>query len=173
MAEIAAKAKDEALTIGIVHYSDYLIDSRIQRQAQALASRGDSVHCICIGDRPGVQRHEGRGAIRTHALRCPKPRAGARSYLAAYLRFFLKALATTFRLDRKLRFDLVQVANMPNFLTFAAAGPRLRSVPLILDMHDTFPELFSDTFGVSSQSLVSRLVYGEERWSSRIADRLV
>ena len=36
---------------------------------------------------------------------------------------------------------------MPDLLTAAALAPRLRGVPVILNVHDTFPELFATKFG--------------------------
>lgn len=160
-----------ALTVGMVHFSDYALDSRIQREAQALAERGDHVHCVCIGE-AGTQA-VGAGRIATHPIACEKPRSGPASYLRAYARFFAGAARALTTLDRRLGFDLVQIHNMPNFLTAATLAPRRRGVPVILDMHDTFPELFSTTFGVGYRHPLSRAIYQEERLSARLADHLI
>src|SRR5436190_4611676 len=159
------------LSVCMVHCSEFVLDSRVQRQAHALASRGDTVHCICIGSELEITM--GKGRIVTHPIRCSKPRAGPASYLGAYARFFVAAAGAVTRVDREFRFDLVEVHNMPNFLTLTALAPKLRGVPLVLDMHDTFPELFSTTFGRSRGNPISRLMYQEERLSARLVDRVL
>ena len=159
------------LSVCMVHFSEFVLDSRVQRQAHALASRGDTVHCICIGSELEITM--GKGRIVTHPIRCSKPRAGPASYLGAYARFFVAAAGAVTRVDREFRFDLVEVHNMPNFLTLTALAPKLRGVPLVLDMHDTFPELFSTTFGRSRGNPISRLMYQEERLSARLVDRVL
>ena len=57
-----------ALRVCMVHYSDFGVDSRIQRQARALAERGDEVHLICVS--PSSTEIEAR-ARRALAGRCP------------------------------------------------------------------------------------------------------
>ena len=51
-------------------------------------------------------------------------------------------------LHARRRLDLVEAHNMPDALVAAALVPRLAGVPLILNVHDTLPELFETRFGV-------------------------
>ncbi len=152
----------------MVHYSDFAVDSRIQRQARALAERGDHVDCVCLGEE--VELSVGEGSIATHRAASDKPRGGARAYLEGNARFLAGAARKVSALDRREHFDLVEVHNMPDALVFAALRPKLRGVPLILNFHDTFPELFATLFERPSDHPLVRLIRVEERISAAMAN---
>lgn len=155
----------------MVHYSDFVVDSRIQRQARALAERGDRVDCVCLNDDEVFP--VGSGEIALHRAAAEKPRGGARAYLSGNLRFLLGAARKVSALDRGDPFDLIEIHNMPDALVFAAWRPKLRRTPLILNFHDTFPELFATLFERSPRHPLVRLVRAEERLSAAMADGLV
>jgi len=152
----------------MVHYSEFAVDSRIQRQARALAERGDEVDCVCIGEEG--EESVGDGAIRTHRASAGKPRGGARAYIEGNARFLGGAARRVTALDRRRRFDLIEVHNMPNALVLAALRPKLRGTPIILNFHDTFPELFATLFDKPPNHPLVRLVRVEERLSAAAAD---
>lgn len=156
------------LRICMVHYSDFAVDSRIQRQARALAERGDRVDCVCIND--DAEHTVGPGRIALHRAAAGKPRGGKRAYLEGNARFLAGAARKVAALDRRDRFDLIEIHNMPDALVFTALGPKLRGTPLILNFHDTFPELFATLFGRSPRDPLVRLVRAEERLSAALAD---
>lgn len=158
------------LRIAMVHLSDFRLDSRIQRQARALAERGDEVDLVCLGERDELR--VGDGVIRVHPVRCVKPSGGIGSYLRGYSTFLVGAFARVAALALRRRFDLVEVHNMPDFLTVSAVVPRLQGTPVILNLHDTLPELFATKFSVP-YARVTRLLELEERLSARLADSLV
>ena len=62
---------------------------------------------------------------------------------------------------------------MPDLLTAAALGPRLRGAPVILNMHDTFPELFATKYGRPEGDRLEALLEVEERLSAMLASRVV
>jgi glycosyltransferase involved in cell wall biosynthesis len=159
------------LRVCMVHFSEFLIDSRIQRQAKALAERGDEVDCVCLDGPEEIA--VGPGRIRLNRIRAEKARGGARSYLLANGRFLAGALRAVTRLDRSRRFDVVEVHNMPDVLTLTALRPKLRGAPVILNIHDTFPELFATTFGRPAAHPLVRMARLEERLSAKLADRLI
>ena len=72
----------------MVHYSDFEVDSRIQRQARALAERGDTVECVCLSDDAAFP--VGAGEIALHRAARGKPRGGARAYVEGNLRFLAR-----------------------------------------------------------------------------------
>ncbi|HTZ85131.1 MAG TPA: glycosyltransferase family 4 protein, partial [Solirubrobacteraceae bacterium] len=160
-----------ALRVAMIHLSDFRLDSRIQRQARALAERGDEVDLICVGEREELR--VGEGVIRVHPLAKEKAGGGAGAYLRDYGVFLAKALRRLSALDASTRFDLVEVHNMPDVLTFAALRPRLRGVPVILNVHDTFPELFTSKFARPPGGLLERLLKYEERLSAMLASRVI
>jgi len=152
----------------MVHYSDFAVDSRIQRQARALAERGDHVDCVCLGEE--TKLGVGEGSITTHRAAADKPRGGARAYLEGNARFFAGAARKVNALDRAEGFDLVEIHNMPDALVFTALRPKLRGVPLILNFHDTFPELFATLFDRPPGHPLVRLIRTEERVSAAMAN---
>jgi glycosyltransferase involved in cell wall biosynthesis len=155
----------------MVHYSDFHIDSRIQRQARALAERGDEVDLVCFS--PNGELRVGDGLIRIHEVPGEKARAGARAYLEGYGRFFAHALWKVSRLAAKRRFDVVEAHNMPDFLIYAGALAKLRGAAMILNVHDTFPELFATKFELPEEHRVVRALRAEEKWSARMADAVI
>jgi glycosyltransferase involved in cell wall biosynthesis len=155
----------------MVHYSDFVVDSRIQRQARALAERGDRVDCVCLNDAEEIP--VGSGQISLHRAAADKPRGGARAYLGGNARFLYGAARKVSELDRREPFDLIEIHNMPDALVFSAWRPKLRGTPLILNFHDTFPELFAALFDRSPRHPLVRLVRAEERISAALADGLV
>jgi glycosyltransferase involved in cell wall biosynthesis len=152
----------------MVHYSDFEVDSRIQRQARALAERGDHVDCVCLNDR--AEFSVGSGSIALHRGSASKPRGGARAYLQGNARFLAGAARKVSALDRGGRFDLIEVHNMPDALVFSAMRPKLRGTPMILNFHDTFPELFATLFDRPPGHPLVRLIRAEERISAALAD---
>lgn len=160
-----------ALHVGMVHLSDFRLDSRIQRQATALAQRGDSVELVCLGERDELR--VGRGLIRVHPVAMRKPGGGAGAYLRGYAEFLIRAAARLGMLERRRHFDVVEVHNMPDALTFAALLPKLRGAPVILNLHDTFPELLASKFDRPADGWGVRALRVEERLSAGLADRLV
>jgi glycosyltransferase involved in cell wall biosynthesis len=155
----------------MVHLSDFRLDSRIQRQARALAERGDEVHLVCIGEREELR--VGDGVIHVHPVPGGKATGGAGSYLRGYGAFLARATWRLSTLELRGRFDLIEAHNMPDLLTAAALVPRLRGTPVILNVHDTFPELFATKFGRSLDDRLVRLLEIEERISAALASHVI
>ena len=59
---------------------------------------------------------------------------------------------------------------MPDALVFAALRPKLRGAPIVLNFHDTFPELFATLFDRPPGHPLVRLIRAEERLSAALAD---
>jgi glycosyltransferase involved in cell wall biosynthesis len=164
-------APPRPLRIAMVHYSDFAIDSRIQRQARALAERGHEVHCVCLTAPERIV--VGDGMIRLYSIDARKLRGGVGDYVFGYTRFFLAAFLRLAALQRLQPLDVVEAHNMPNFLAFSALVPKRGGARLVLDIHDTFPELFETKFGVGSRSPVARAIRVEERLSVAFADHTI
>ncbi len=111
--------------------------------------------------------------IRIHSLGEDKAAGGAGSYLRGYAGFLVRALRVVASLDKRRPFDLVEAHNMPDVLVFAALRPKLRGTPVILNVHDTFPELFATKFNRPIDGPWAGLIRAQERISSRFADAVV
>jgi glycosyltransferase involved in cell wall biosynthesis len=159
------------LCVAMIHLSDFTLDSRVQRHARALAERGDEVHLVCIGERR--QLRVGAGSIHVHPVRARKARGGAGMYVRCYGNFLARACARVTALDLRHRFDLIEAHNMPDLVVAAALAPRLRGTPVVLDVHDTFPELFAEKFSGAAQGLGVRLLRWEEWGCAALCSRVV
>ncbi len=164
-------ADTRRLRVAFVHLSDFHVDGEVQRPARALAARGDEVHSVGVS-RSGAFE-EGEGTIVVHDAGVRRSRGGARAYLREYGAFLARATAIVTRLHAREPLDLVQVHNMPDALVFAGIAPKLAGRPVVLQLNDTFPELFESLTGRGPGSAMGRLVRLEERLSAAMADRLV
>jgi len=154
----------------IVAYTNYSMDSRVKRNAEALAERGDQVDVICLADGP---RDLSRG-VNVIALPIPRYRGESKSaYLGSYLRFFARASMRATRLSRGKPYGVVIVCTMPDAAVLCALGPKFYGAKVVLDIHDTMPELYQDKFNGILGTLGSRLLMAEERASAWFADRVL
>jgi glycosyltransferase involved in cell wall biosynthesis len=157
--------------ICMIAYTDYRTDTRVRREAEALASRGDNVTVISLAPASGERINCIKGVciqqVRVSRYRGSNP---AR-YLASYLAFFLLAAARLSFLHLRRRFQVVQVHTLPDFMVFTAFLPKLLGAKVILDLHDLSPELYRSKFGLGEAHPFIRLVTWIERASIAFADR--
>lgn len=156
--------------IAMVAYTIFRSDARVRRHVTALRRQGYSVDVYALIGPDGVRDADEEGlAFHLPQRRVPKT-AGKFGILLDYVKF---ALACSFLLLRDHlrgeRFGLVHVNNMPNFLIMAAVPLRLMGVPVLLDIHDTMPEIYQDKFGVGPDHWIIRALFVEERWSMKLA----
>lgn len=149
-----------------------LAETRVQREAEALVRTGYEVDVICLRERgePKLEFHRGV-TVRRVDVRLRKENL-ARQFVN-YLHFFVRAGTLLTALHARRPYDCVQVHNLPDFLVFCAAYPRLRGVPVVLDLHDLMPEFYAGRFsGTRGRRLVS-LVRLQERLACRFADHVI
>lgn len=139
-------------------------DNRVQRQCKALLRHGHQVTVFCASgpssstvwngariERSPVRRYKSGGTVRRLYDYIAFP-------LSAYL--WLRASVGSF--------DIVQVANPPDWIVLAVKGLcRSRGVGLVLDIHDPMPELFAARGGLGPLVYLLRAL---ERASCREAD---
>ena len=148
----------------LVTHTQYPVEPRSRRMAEALVDAGYAVVVLSLAGAPDQPADETIGGVRV--LRLPVARhqgAGAFVYLREYARFFRLAAARLWRLHREQPFDLIQVHNPPDALIFATLPMRLRGVPVILDLRELMPELFMSRFRLARGSAVVRVLTGLER----------
>jgi hypothetical protein len=69
---------------------------------------------------------------------------------------------------------LIHVNTMPDFMVLCALWPRVvHRLPVILDIHDTMPEIFAEKFGVGSNHWKIRFLRWQEVMSTRFATAVV
>ena len=150
----------------IIAYTDYIFDARVKRHAEALTQHGYSVDVICLADQRAPQR-----PVNVIGISVPRYRGHSQvEYIRQYLRFFAKSIYTAAKLNRKHHYDVVIVCSMPDAAVVTGLIPKLSGSKLVLDIHDTMPELYREKFPGSSGAIGAAALRIEERVSARIAD---
>lgn len=155
----------------MIAYTSYAHDARVRRHAEALALRGDQVDVICLGGLPA----NGTKSVNVIGIPVARYRGSNRMrYVSSYSRFFAGAAVLAARRARAQRYNVVIVCTMPDAAVFCAIGPKLFGAKVILDVHDTMPELYRDKFpGAWHGAIGARLLMIEERASALLADRVI
>jgi len=153
----------------IIAYTNYAHDGRVRRNAEFLAARGDTVEVICLagGEHPPA-------GVRVHRLELARYRGASRlRYVKSYTGFFVQAARLAARLSREAPFDIAMACSMPDLAILAALPGKWRGAQLVLDVHDTMPELYRDKFGGARGAVGGKLLLWEERLSAWWADRVL
>jgi glycosyltransferase involved in cell wall biosynthesis/peptidoglycan/xylan/chitin deacetylase (PgdA/CDA1 family) len=161
--------------ICMVTYSYYLADARVTRYAEALADRGDHVDVLSLQrwqEKPDRETSRKVNIVRLQP-RIAKTEKSPLSYLWPTLRFLASSSIWIARSHFRQPYDVFHIHNMPDFLVFAAAYPRLKGAKVILDIHDIVPEFYGSKFGVKNGSPAVSLLKWTERLSARKADHII
>jgi glycosyltransferase involved in cell wall biosynthesis len=157
----------------MVVHSHYPSDPRVRREAEAMLAEGWDVDVICVPD-GGEPEAESVNGVRAWRMPVRRNRFGSQaSYLMEYGRFFLAAAWRLLREHLRRPYHVVQVHNMPDFLVFAALGPRLLGARVVLDVHDLVPEFYALRYGLPLDHRLVRLMRLVQRASVRFADHVL
>lgn len=149
------------------------LETRVQREAEALINNGHEVDLICpvYHDEPLLDHHQG---VTIHRLSIPWERqTGLGKQLRTYFKFLTLASFKLTKLHLKKHFNVIQVHNLPDFLVFAAFLPKILGARVILDLHDLSPEFFQSYLKKSKRHWLVRLVFLQERLSCRFANHVI
>lgn len=147
-------------------------DTRIRRQSDALIEAGYEVDVFALRGR-GEAPEERDGALRIVRLPVSRWFTGFAGHIAEYLAFTAVATPRLAAAHRSRRYDLVQVATVPDFLAFAALPVKWMGVPLLLDLHEDMPEFFRDRFASPILRPLLPVVTAVTRASAAVSDELV
>ncbi|HTR61308.1 MAG TPA: glycosyltransferase family 4 protein [Candidatus Binataceae bacterium] len=152
----------------VIAYTYYIHDGRVKRHAEALARRGDEVDVICL-DKP--DRLNGVNIV---GLNTARYRGSSRSsYISNYIYFFARAAILAARMSVGKPYDVVIACTMPDAVVLCTLALRLMGTRVVLDVHDTMPELYRDKFGGRRGAFGARLLQIQERLSAACADRVL
>lgn len=157
----------------VVHAHYPYGETRVQRQAEALARRGYEVDVLCLRGRadPAVEILNGVRILRLPVRYSNYDWAGWKIW--EYLRFALLVMLKLIRLHTRHRYGTIQVHNLPDFLIFAAWYPKLMKARLILDLHDLMPEFYQSKYGAETGGRLVRLLYLQEKLACRFANHVI
>jgi glycosyltransferase involved in cell wall biosynthesis len=158
-------------TVLMAAYTNYRRDPRVKREAEALVEAGHRVVFIARRQRgePHRETIAGVDVVKLPGLR--EKCTSFAQYLLDYAAFFCMLLAHL--TAHPLRYRLIHVNNMPDFLVFAAVLPRLFGRPVIHDVHDLMPELYAEKFATGSDHPLVRALELQERWAGRFASAVL
>jgi glycosyltransferase involved in cell wall biosynthesis len=152
-------------------YTNYRRDGRVRREAEALVASGHRV--VFLASRQTNEPHKETiaGVEVIKAIAWNNRRTSATEYVVNYGIFFVSLMLHL--LAHPLRYRLIHINNMPDFLVFAAWLPRLLGRPVIYDVHDLMPELFVEKFARGESHWVVRLLLAQERWAGKFASAVL
>ena len=157
----------------MVGYTFYEYDNRVRRYAETLARRGDSVDVIAVGGGTVPLGQEDISGVTAHRIqRRERNERYKWSYLWRLLRFLCASSVFLTRRHHRIRYDLVHIHNIPDFLVFAAWYPKWTGAKLILDIHDIVPELFVSKFKSKSVAPYIWLLKKIEKASAAFVDHV-
>jgi glycosyltransferase involved in cell wall biosynthesis len=152
-------------------YTNYRRDPRVKREAEALVEAGHQV--VFLARRQSGEPHRetiaGVEVIKTIGLRSKCD--SVVEYMADYTMFFLMISFHVFL--HPLRYRLIHINNMPDFLVLATWLPRLLGRPVIHDIHDLMPELFVEKFSSGDAHWGVRALKLQERWAAKFASEVL
>ena len=152
-------------------YTNYRRDPRVKREAEALVGAGYDVVFLASRQPNEPVRETIEGVQVIKVLRLNDRRTSTFAYIFDYLIFFF-ALLLHASIHPK-RYRLIHVNNMPDFLVFAVALPRLLGTPVIHDIHDLMPELFAEKFSAGADHWLVCLLRIQERCAGRMASAVL
>jgi glycosyltransferase involved in cell wall biosynthesis len=160
--------------ICMLAYTGYETDNRVRRYAEALAKRGDQVEVIALGGDGTPSQPVEINGVTLHRIQ-PRPdnERNKWTYALRLLRFLVVSSIFLMRRQKQVRFDLIHVHNVPDFLVFAAWYPKLCGAKLILDIHDIVPELFVSKFKSGAAGLYFAILAWVERISTAFVDHVI
>jgi len=152
-------------------YTNYRRDPRVKREAEALVESGHRVVFLARrqNGEPNRETIAGVDVIKTIGLK--NKCTSFIEYMIDYTIFFLMIFVHL--LLHPLRYQLIHINNMPDFLVFATILPRLLGIPVIHDIHDLMPELYEDKFSSGKKHWVVSALKLQERWAGKFASAVI
>jgi len=154
-------------------YSFYEEDTRVEQYAKSLRKRGDSVDVIALR-REGLPKFETVDGVNVYRIQeRVRDERGPFTFVLRIMRFFFHSAWLISRKHIAKPYHFIHVHSVPDFLVFAALIPKLRGVPVILDIHDILPEFYSSKFNKNSRSLAFKFLLLVERASAAFSDHVL
>lgn len=151
----------------------YESNSHMQQFAKALVARGDTVDVVAARrrDLPGYEVCDGVNVHRIRERNIEDPRLLI--YLFKLCVFMIHASLFVARRHLRLHYDLVHVQSIPDILVLSALVPKFFGTPVILDLRDLVPELYSIKFRPRNRVLTFKALVLLEKCSAAFADHVI
>ncbi len=153
-------------------YAEFPSDPRVRREVQVLAENGYSVTLIALQSSGDLSPRKLSG-LRLCELPLRVRRGNRALYLYQYTMFFLLSAALLLSLHVRRRFSVVHVHSLPDFLVFCALPERILGARVVLDLHESMPEILAARFNLRLRAPLVRIARIAERASCAVADHVV
>jgi glycosyltransferase involved in cell wall biosynthesis len=152
-------------------YTNYRRDPRVKREAEALVESGHRVVFLARRQHgePNRETIAGVDVIKTIGLK--NKCTSFIEYMIDYVIFFIMIFVHL--LLHPLRYQVIHINNMPDFLVFATCLPRLLGIPVIHDIHDLMPEIYAEKFSSGEKHWVVKALKMQERWAGKFASAVI
>jgi len=159
-------------SVCLLTQSQYELDPRVRRKAEALVSAGYSVDVLSLRMNPEKKDYTLNG-VNVYTFSLSKKRGSLARYVFEYAAFFLWALVRLSLLMRQRQYAVIDVNTLPDFLIFAAVPAKWMGAKLVLDMHEITPEFFISKYGVREDSWRIRFIQRLEKISFDVANHVI
>jgi glycosyltransferase involved in cell wall biosynthesis len=156
----------------IVHQYYYPEHPHVRRDAEALVQAGYDVSVVALRH-AGESPREVLNGVEIHRVPLEHHRGGVARYFWEYFAFLMLAFWTVSLLHLRMRLQIVEVDNMPDFLVFCALVPKLFGAQVIFYIFDNMPELWVVTRRCSPRHPVVRFLVAMERLAAAFADHVI
>jgi glycosyltransferase involved in cell wall biosynthesis len=173
-ASVPKEARNSRKKVCMVVHNSYETDNRVRRYAEVLAKRGDQVDVIALAGGTVPLGSEEICGVTVHRIQHRvRNERGKWTYAWRLLRFLFASSIFLTRRNHRVRYDIIHVHNLPDFLVFAAWYPKMTGARIILDIHDIVPELFANKFDSKSDSIYIDLLKFVEKAAAAFADFVI
>ena len=156
----------------MIAQSNYDYDARIIRYCKALQQNDYQIDIICL--QYGKQnKFDVVDGVNVYRIMKNFNQDSIFSYVFYSLIFLLRSFFKTFSLSNKYQYTLVHVHNMPDYLVFAALYPKLKRIPVFLDIHDLTVELFKEKWSEKKFRKFKFILQLSEKLSCNFADHII
>jgi len=155
-----------------VAYARYPADPRVRKEVQTLKSAGFAVDVLCTRAPAEVDR-EVQSGVHIRRLPLGAHRGSRLRYAYQYLTFFLLVAASLFATHLFRRYRIIHVHSLPDFLILAALPCRALGARLVLDLHESMPEIYRARFAAREGLFIERLTFLAQRASCALAARTI
>jgi len=158
--------------VTVVAYTNYFLDGRVRFEAEGLAESGCEVHVIAArSEQPNSATVLNEVVIEESPLQVR--RGGKMRYLFQYFAFLLTSSAMLLRSSFGRRSAILHIHSLPDFQVLCALPFKLLGAAVVLDMHESMPELILARFGVTHRSLWFKLALATQKLSALLADHVI
>lgn len=156
----------------MITQSAYPNDPRVRRQAEVLNSAGIETDIICL-KLDGQADREIFGLVTAVRILKNERQEKMIPYVLQTFVFFIKAFIEIQKLYKKRKYSIIQIHNMPDFHVFIAVLQKIAGVPVVLDIHDLTPELFSSKWSGFKHKILKSVVESAEKISCKFSSHVI